>query len=100
MRRDRDHGLAERNGHASRAIDACEVGLKCRCHSELTCVWTAGSLHDTALVRVRVDLQLRKRTIDSVPDGCVLKRDQSIWHAARARTLQRRICKRADEIRA
>jgi hypothetical protein len=29
-------------------------------------------LHDTALEEVAVDLQLRNRTIDSVPDACVL----------------------------
>jgi len=70
-RRDRDHEWHKRNGHATTAIAACEGGLKCRCHSELTCVCTAWLLHDSALEEVAVDLQLRNRTIDSVPDGCV-----------------------------
>ena len=72
IRRDRDHSLTKRNGDASSTNEACEVRLKCRCHSELTRVYTAWSLHDSTLLQVAVDLQLRKRTIDSVPDVCVL----------------------------
>ena len=65
IRRDRDHSLTKRNGDASSTNEACEVRLKCRCHNDLTCVHTAWSLHESTLLQVAVELQLRKRTIDS-----------------------------------
>jgi hypothetical protein len=72
MWRDRDHGLPKFNGHASRAIEAGEAGLKCRRHSELTRVYPAWSLHEPTLLALAADLQLRNQTIDSVSEPRVL----------------------------
>jgi len=65
IRRDRDHSLTKRNGDASSTNEACEVRLKCRCRNDLTAFTPHGSLHGSALLQVAVELQLRKRTIDS-----------------------------------
>src|SRR5262249_35207356 len=82
MWRDRDHGCHQRNGCATSATGACERGLKCRCHSKLTGICGACPLRGSTLLDITLDLQLRNRTIDSVPAGCVLLRDEAMSHAA------------------